>query len=155
MQSVIFPVIRFLHDLFTATWIGGMLTMVLVVLPALKMNPMIKEPRLAINAIQNRLKVVALTSMAGLALTGLLLGKREPQFAGLLSFGNRYATMLSIKHILMILMVLLAVLRLMLNKRNQSDPDPKREKTSALVLVVNAICGVVVLFLSASLSAMA
>ncbi len=152
MQSIVFPIIRFLHDLFTAVWIGGLILLPLVILPAIKKNPKIQEPKMVIRTIQNRLKVPAIISMVGLALTGLLLSRRTPGFSGLFDFSSQYTLLLSVKHILMMVMVLLALTRLTLNKKNEKQPGAVLEKASALVLVLNAISGVVVLFLSAYLS---
>ncbi len=151
MQSIVFPIIRFLHNLFTAVWIGGLILLPLVILPAIKKNPKIQEPKMVIRTIQNRLKVPAIISMIGLALTGLLLSRRTPGFSGLFDFSNQYMRLLSIKHILMIVMVILALTRLTLNKKNEKQPNPKLEKISMLVLVINAIFALAVLFLSAYL----
>lgn len=155
MQSIIFPIIRFMHDLFTATWVGGLIVLSFVVLPALKKNAAIKEPKIAIRAIQNRMKTPAIISMIGLAVTGMLLSKQSVTgFSRLFDFSQTHLVWLSIKHILMIVMVLLAVIRLTLNKKNESKKEGKLEKMSALVLFVNTFIGVVVLFLSAILSVM-
>lgn len=151
MQSIVFPIIRFLHNLFTAVWIGGLILLPTVILPAVKKNPKINEPKKVIRAIQNRLKVPAIISMAGLALTGLLLSRRAPGFAGLFNFSNQYMAMLSIKHILMFVMVVLALIRLTLNKKNEIQSSVKLEKTSGLVLMLNAVIAIAVLFLSAYL----
>jgi len=152
MQTIVFPIIRFLHDLFTAVWIGGLVLMALVILPALKKSPQVKEPRAAMLAIQSRLKTFAIISMVGLALTGMLLSNREPEFSALFSFGTKYNAVLSVKHLLMILMVALSMLRLWLNKKQDKNHQPKVEKYSAAVLFLNAFVGLVVLFLSAFIS---
>ena len=78
MQSILFPIIRFLHNLFAAVWIGGLILLPLVILPAIKKNPKIQEPKMVIRTIQNQLKVPAIISMIGLALTGLLLRWAKP-----------------------------------------------------------------------------
>jgi putative copper export protein len=153
MQTIVYPIIRFLHDLFTAIWIGGLVLMVLVIIPALHKNLKMKEAKTAINHIQNRLQVLAIISMIMLAITGILLSNRSPLFTGLFSFGSKYMTVLSIKHILMFVMVFLALLRLGLIKKNQKAANQKLEKVSVLVLILNAVSGVVVLFLSAFLAA--
>ncbi len=152
MPTIVPIIVRFLHDVFTATWIGGLILMVLVILPGLKKNPQVKEPKVAVRAVQKRLKVAAIVSMIGLALTGILLSNRSTGFEGLFNFSTPFGAVLSIKHVLMLVMVVLAVIRLVLNKKNESLNSARVEKSSMLVLVVNAICGLVVLFLSAYLS---
>lgn len=46
-------VVRFLHNLFTALWIGGLLMMTVVVLPGIRMNALVEEPWPIIESIQN------------------------------------------------------------------------------------------------------
>jgi len=141
-------VMRFLHNLFTALWIGGMLLMAAVILPGIRKNPKISEPLRVINGIQDRIKPFALVSMAGLALTGLLLGKSSKSFTSLMDFGTPYMTAVSIKHILIVVMVILAFVRLSINKRVKVEKKMELQKASAGILALNALLGVVVLFLS-------
>ena len=103
---------------------------------------------IVINGIQDRIRPFALVSMAGLALTGLLLGKSSKSFTGLMDFGTPYMTSLSIKHILLVVMVVLALVRLSINKRVKVEKKPELQKTSAAILALNALLSVVVLFLS-------
>jgi putative copper export protein len=141
-------VIRFLHNLFTALWIGGMLLMAVVILPGIRKNPRISEPMMVINGIQDRINPFALVSMAGLALTGSLLGKSSKSFTGLMDFGTPYMTALSVKHILIVVMVVLAFVRLYINKRIKVEKKMELQKASAGILAFNALLGVIVLFLS-------
>jgi putative copper export protein len=150
-QMIFMNIIRFLHNLFTAFWIGGMLLLAIVVLPGIRKNPKVSEPMMVINGIQDRLKPFALISMAGLALTGLLLGKSSKNFTGLMNFDTPYMTGLSLKHILIVLMVVLAIVRLSINKRIKTEKKPELQKTSFAILLLNAILGVVVLFLSSTI----
>ena len=148
-QLLLMNVMRFLHNLFTAFWIGGMLLMAAVVLPGIRKNPKIAEPMMVIHGIQDRLKAFALVSMAGLAFTGLLLGRSSKNFTGLLDFSSQYMTAVSVKHILIVVMVILALVRLSINKRIKIEKKMELQKTSAGILVLNSLLGIVVLFLSA------
>lgn len=139
---------RFLHNLFTALWIGGLLLTAFVILPGIRKNPKISEPMMVIDGIQDRIKPVAITSMAGLAITGLLLGKSSKNFTGLMDFGTGYMTALSVKHVLIVLMVILAFVRLSINKRIKLEKKMELQKVSAAILVLNSLLGIVVLFLS-------
>ena len=147
-QLLLMNVMRFLHTLFTALWIGGMLLMAAVVLPGIRKNPKIAEPMMVINGIQDRLKAFALVCMAGLAVTGLLLGRSSQNFTGLMDFGTGYMTALSVKHVLIVLMVILAFVRLSINKRIKLEKKMELQKVSAAILVLNSLLGIVVLFLS-------
>lgn len=149
-MPIVMNVMRFLHNLFTALWIGGLLTMVLAVLPGIRKNEKICGGKtwLIIEGIQARLQPIAWVSMAGLAITGILLGRSSKEFTGLFNFGTPYMTAISVKHILIILMVVLAFVRLSINKRIQAEQKPELQKASFGVLLLNAVLGVVVLFLS-------
>lgn len=149
-MPIVMNVMRFLHNLFTALWIGGLLTMVLAVLPGIRKNEKICGVKtwLIIEGIQARLRPIAWVSMAGLAITGILLGRSSKEFTGLFNFGTPYMTAISVKHILIILMVVLAFVRLSINKRIQAEQKPELQKASFGVLLLNAVLGVVVLFLS-------
>jgi len=103
---------------------------------------------MVIHGIQDRLKAFALVSMAGLAFTGLLLGRSSKNFTGLLDFSSQYMTAVSVKHILIVIMVILAFLRLSINKRIKIEMKMELQKASAAVLALNALLGIVVLFLS-------
>jgi len=78
----------------------------------------------------------------------LLLGRSSKNFTGLMDFGTTYMTALSIKHILIVVMVILAFVRLSINKRVKVEKKPQLQKASAGVLALNALLGIVVLFLS-------
>ena len=147
-QPIMMSVVRFLHNLFTAFWIGGILTLAIVILPGIRKHPKISEPMVVADVIQERLSVVVLVSMAGLAITGFLLGRSSKSFTGLFGFGTPYMTALSIKHGLMILMVVLAFVRRWLNKRIKTEATAALQKASGAVLILNALFGVAVLFLS-------
>lgn len=147
-QLLLMNVMRFLHNLFTALWIGGMLLMAVVILPGIRKNPKISEPLMVINGIQDRIKPFALVSMVGLALTGLFLGKSSKSFTSLMDFGTPYMTAVSVKHILIVVMVILAFVRLSINRRVKVEKKMELQKLSAGILALNALLGVVVLFLS-------
>mgnify|MGYP000848155882 CR=1 FL=1 len=147
-NPMIMNLVRFLHNLFTAVWMGGLFSMALVILPGLRGSLPMESAKLAMAALGKRLKPLALASMAGLAVTGLLLGRSSKNFTGLLSFASPYSTALSVKHILMGIMVVLAFIRLGMVKKLETQNDPKRMRASGMVVMVNAIIGAAVLFLS-------
>jgi putative copper export protein len=148
-KQVVLAIVTFLHDLFTAVWIGGMITLGLSVLPAarrtLKKGPQMKG---LMAAIQKRLSVLVYMSIVGLVLTGVLLSNRAPAFNGLFRFGNAYSTLLTLKHLVVVAMVGIALIRSLALGRQQGPSTPAQEKLSAGLLFVNVGLGVVVLLLS-------
>ncbi len=151
MNPQIENIMRFLHNLFTALWIGGMLSLLLVTIPGIRKNKQVTAPWPIIDGIQKRLNPIAIISMVGLGITGMLLSRASQDFTRLFDFSSSYMSALSIKHILIILMVIVAVLRLYVNKQVGQKKDPKTQKQSMLLLVLNSFMGVVVLFLSSVL----
>ena len=149
-KQIVFTAVTFLHDLFTAIWIGGLLTLGLSVLPAIRQSlgagPQTKQ---LMSAIQRRLSVAVYVSIVVLAVTGLLLGNRAPAYQGLFSFANPYSAVLSVKHVVVLAMVAIALLRSLALGRMGTLQAAKREKLSAALLFLNIALGVLVLLLSA------
>ena len=145
-QIIVFAFVTFLHDLFTAVWIGGLITLGLTVMPSVKKvlgkGPQTKK---LMDAIQKRHSVWVYVSLVGLVLTGLLQANRTPAFQGLFSFGNAYSTVLAVKHILVIAMIAIALYRSLALEKTSS---PSQEKLKATLMLLNIILGISILLLS-------
>lgn len=151
MTSPAIPIaVLFLHNLFTVVWVGGLIILGTVVLPVtsktLGRGAKTKE---LIDKIQNRLSIFVYISMVGLLGTGMLLANRARQFEGLFSFANGYSTVLAIKHIVVILMVVIALGRRIALKQRGDKLQPGRRKAGLGLLFANLVLGIVVLLLSA------
>lgn len=148
-KQAIFAIVVFLHDLFTAVWIGGLITLALTVLPSARQvlgkGPQMKK---LLNAIQQRLSLLIYVSIVGLIVTGVLQANRNPAFEGLFRFGNAYSTALSLKHVAVIAMVGVALFRSLVLGRRQGPLTPSQEKLSAGLLLLNMVLGIVVLLLT-------
>lgn len=145
----------FLHDFFTAVWIGGLLMLTLTTLPALKKtlghSP---ESEKVMDAIMKYHSRWVFVSIAGLLITGILLSRSSGDFSGLFNFGGGYNILLSIKHLLVFVMVGLSLIRTFGFRSLAKAPDMKKKKMSLLVMHLNGIVGVFVLLLSGLLSSM-
>ncbi len=148
-KQTVFALVTFLHDLFTAIWIGALFALLVAVLPGLRqalgMGPQLKK---TMDAIQRRLSVAVYISMAGLWVTGVLLARRASAFQGFLSFADPYSTYLSLKHILVIAMVVISLYRSIALVRRGGAPTPAQEKVKTGLLIVNLLFGIAVLLLS-------
>lgn len=141
--------VKFLHDLFTVTWIGGLLTLAFVVLPSIKKTMgMTPETKQVITAIKKRLNIVVWISIVGLLVTGILLSNSSPLFEGYLSISNEYSLLLTIKHVFIALMILVVVVRGQVLPRMSNLPPPKQEKLNKVLMMTNVIFGILVLLLS-------
>ena len=145
-QTIVFGLVTFLHDLFTAVWIGGLITLGLSVMPAIKKilgkGP---ETKKLMDTIQKRNSVLVYTSMIGLVLTGLLQANRTSAFLGLFSLGNTYSAVLAVKHILVMAMIVIALYRSLALSKVTTHAQ---EKLKAVLLILNIIFGVSILLLS-------
>jgi putative copper export protein len=146
-QQIVFALITFLHDLFTAAWIGSLLTLSLSVLPAARKTLGAQDAQRLLGAIQRRLSVIATVSIAGLAVTGLLMSRRAPGFTGLFTFGTPYAAALSLKHLAMAGMIAVTLARSVLLPRLR-QPQPDRARWSMGLLLANMSLGVFVLLIT-------
>ncbi len=147
MQVVLPVLVTFLHDLFTAIWIGGLIILGVTVLPAIKKQKQ-KSKELS-NNIQKRLNTIVLVSILGLWITGMLLANRSTAFTGLFNTSNTYSFAMAIKHSLVIIMTVLALTRTWLIVRTKKVTSPSTERRGAIILVCNIILGIAVLLLSA------
>jgi putative copper export protein len=151
---MIFGFVLFLHDLFTAIWIGGLIILALVIMPAVKNN---LEKNLATKqflvALQNRLRMFVITAIFGLWITGILLTRQQTIIAEPTGLNPVYSMLLTIKHILIALMLIFAILRSTVFRMKLGPAEPKKEKIGGILLFGNLIFGIIVLVLSGFLGA--
>jgi uncharacterized membrane protein len=140
---------------FTALWIGGLLTTAFTFMPVFKeAKEKIKGLGTLLVAYQKRLGTVALVSIIGLWITGLLLGKQSQAYSGFMSFTNTYNVLLSVKHLLIFVMIFVAIYRRFVLGKKIMSFDARQQKLYGMLLMLNTLLGVVVLFLSGISSAM-
>jgi putative copper resistance protein D len=155
-KLIVFTLVTFTHNLFTAIWIGGLISIGLASMPAVKevlgRGPQTKK---LMNTVQERQRWLVYISIAGLILTGLLMAQRAPAFEGLFAFSNLYTSLLTIKHILILIMIAIALWRSLVFGSRQKSANPSQEKWSARLLLTNIVLGVTVLLTSAVLTALA
>lgn len=153
-NSLIAPVlVVFLHDLFTAVWIGGLIAISLTMLPAarsiLGKGPQMKK---LMDEIMRRQSPLVYVAIAGLTLTGLLQARGASDFDGLLSFSNAYSSLLSAKHIFVLAMIAIAIVRSLILDRGSRGGEKRTQRLSHFLLYLNMVFGVVVVFLSSLLA---
>jgi uncharacterized membrane protein len=148
-QQLVFGLVTFLHDLFTVIWVGGLVSLGGIVLPTLlRLYGRGPETRRVMEAIQKRLSPWVYGSIVGLVVTGILLGQRNPAFEGMFSFSNAYSTTMAIKHLLVLAMIAIAVLRSRGLGAVGGLKTEKREKLKGALLYLNMALGILVLLLS-------
>ncbi len=150
MQNLIIPsVVRSLHNIFTSIWIGGMLVMVITFLPTIRKE--IKDVKLqgsVIDKVMIRHSKWVYLGIVFLAVTGMLMARFSGQTSGLFDFASTYGTILSIKHILVILITVIGLVRSVAFKNAASSKDKSKKKMSMALLMVNTFLGTIILVLS-------
>lgn len=149
VNLIILTLVRFLHNLFTVIWIGGMVALGIGILPATREVLGPPERLQLIEAIRTRLNKWVALSIIGLFLTGLLMSNSSPLFQGYLSVSNQYSSVLTIKHITTGAMVVITLLRNRMLSTLKPGKQARLQKITVIMLVVNILLGFVVLFLSA------
>ncbi|MHA1211254.1 MAG: hypothetical protein ACTSSH_02225 [Candidatus Heimdallarchaeota archaeon] len=152
----IFGIINAMHDLFTALWIGGLAFMVVILTPVVRKYFEEKSVQNDfLTKTQKRLKIIAYISMVGLTVTGILMSRQAltKHFDGPFSFTNDYSTLLSIKHILTILMVVIALTKSLILDRLKVK-SPALMKARMILIPINLLFGVAVLVLSGMTAAL-
>jgi uncharacterized membrane protein len=144
-------VVNFLHSLATVLWIGGMLFMKLVMLPAQEAIDPPQRGRL-MGVAATRFTTVAWTSAVILVVTGLL----KTPAGRLMDFGSRFGTALAVKHLLIVAMIVIGLVISLgvVPKLKSLAPAPGQPPSEALVRAqgrldllsaINTVLGLLVL----------
>jgi len=152
-------IISALHNLFTSLWIGGLAFMIAILIPVvMKFFEDKEQGEQFLGKVQTRLKIIAVISIVGLMVTGILMSRfasTQPYYDGPFSFGfNTYTTLMGIKHILMILMVAVAITKgaILDNLKKQTKA---LKKARVILIAVNLLLGIAVIVLSGMTSTIA
>jgi uncharacterized membrane protein len=100
----------FFHLVATVVWIGGLVTLVILVWPE---SRRILEDNPALNTLLNRLRKrffpLVNLSLAVLIVTGMIQMSGDPNYDGLMQFENEWSRVLLLKHIAILGMVVCGV----------------------------------------------
>lgn len=152
-----------LHMLATVTWLGGLATLAILVIP--NARKMLKADDYArfLEKMQSRLQQVGWFSLAVLTGTGMFQMSAHPSYEGFLAIENSWSVAILAKHAVVALMVVVsayntwgltpALRRLALmraaGKGLQGDAIKRLQKQEDLLLILNGGLSVVVLLLTA------
>ena len=93
-----------LHMLATVTWIGSLVAISMLVLPAAKGTLSPTDQLRFLTAMQKRLEPVAWFSMGLLVVTGLFQLSSNPHYDGFLSTSGQWSIAILVKHSLAVIM---------------------------------------------------
>ena len=126
-----------------------------VILPSTKkVLPKVPETKQFMKTVQHRMRILIYISILMLFLTGVLLARYSGLYLGLISLGNEYSMLTTIKHVLYASMIIVMLTRSQVLKKLNLNPK-KQERLSVLLLFLNIILATLVLFLSAMLAEVA
>ncbi|MHA1229931.1 MAG: CopD family protein [Candidatus Helarchaeota archaeon] len=153
-QELVYAIVRTIHDLFTAIWIGGMFALLFAVIPSIiKVFGKSKESKKLLKTIKNRLSLIVYIGFIALFITGMLMANQSGMVAGLFNISTTYGVILTTKHIIYFIMIIIAILRSRIVEKLKIKSETK-EKLNMILLVINVILAIVVVFLSGELSAL-
>jgi uncharacterized membrane protein len=153
-QFVLQGLAGFLHDLFTVVWVGGLVMIVLTLLPSMQdVFGNGSQTRDLMNVILQRHRKWVYISIVGLFITGVIQARVEPTFNGLLRFNSLYSTLTSIKHLFTFAMVGITLFRSLVIGKKLENAEPQLMKQGLQLIIVNACLGVGVLLLSGLMAA--
>ena len=108
-DNLILSLSFFLHLMATVAWIGGLITLAVVVQPIL--NRVVTDARQQarlLEALLNRFQPIANLSLVVLILTGMVQTFTNPLYKGFLNFNSAWAQAILFKHVAVLGMIILA-----------------------------------------------
>lgn len=149
-----------LHMLATVAWVGSLVAMSILILPASK-RTLKPVDQISFNtAVQKRLEPIAWFCMGLLLVTGLFQMSLSPHYNGFLSLSTQWSLAMLVKHSLAVIMavitaiqtweVLPAIQRILLQKGKAKEEELIRlNKRETLLLRTNLALAVLILLATA------
>jgi len=148
--------IYWLHFLAVVTWVGSLVAINLLVLPASSRTLSPVDQLRFIEALQKRLEPLAWFCMGLLTVTGLFQLSANPHYNGFLSLSTQWSLAILIKHGLAIIMVVvsavqtwevLPAIRRTLMKKGKAGPEElaRLQKREILLLRSNLLLAALIL----------
>ena len=148
--------IFWLHMLATVAWIGSLVAISILVLPAARKSLKPFEQLAFLEAMQKRLEPIAWFSMGLLAVTGLFQLSSSPHYDGFLSTSGQWSIAILVKHSLAAIMVVvsaiqtwevLPAIRRGLMRAEKADPEElaRLQRKETMLLRTNLVLAVLIL----------
>jgi uncharacterized membrane protein len=94
-----------LHLLATATWIGSLVSIYILIMPAAKRSLQPVDQLALVEAVQRRLEPVSWFSVSLLIVTGLFQMSVNPHYNGFLSTSGQWSLAILSKHVLVAILI--------------------------------------------------
>lgn len=153
--------VNFLHLFATVAWFGAMTTNAFILLPSVREA---LEPPAAgklMGAIMKRFRVLVYTSIGVLIVTGVGMARINNNSTGFMQSENLWSTILSIKHILTIIIVVLVIyafesLGRKVSRLAAKGPSPelaRLQKRQIMFSYIGLVLAIIILLLTGILTA--
>lgn len=109
--SWVMALIYWLHMLATVTWIGSIVAISVLFLPASAQALKLPDQLALIAALQKRLEPIAWFSMGLLVVTGLFQLSLSPHYDGFLALSTQWSMAILVKHSLAVIMVVVSAVQ--------------------------------------------
>jgi len=158
---ILASITNFLHLFATVAWFGAMTANAIILLPAIRNNLEATTASKLMGAVLNRFGVIVYTSIGVLVITGLEMTRINENSVGLMQFKNIWSTVSSIKHIIMIFLIILVIysfegLSKNVVKLSALGPSPKLanlQKRQRIFSYTGLVLVVIILLLTGILTA--
>jgi uncharacterized membrane protein len=152
MKELILATIYWLHLIATVIWIGGITFILFIALPSAK-QVLGSDAGKLVGEISKRFTPIANYSILFLIVTGIALTGLNKQFLGIGNFGNNWTLILTVKHVLVLGMIVVHFYRGLVLTPKIVRTESTAEKTSLQKLSLNLVrvnfcSGMLVLLLS-------
>lgn len=151
LRLVLLSVVNWLHLAATVTWLGAMVTNMLVLMPTARET--LEPPVMGrfLSSFMKRFRPLVYICIITLFVTGVVMMSLNRHYLGPLAFGNLWTQLLLVKHILIIIMVVMVVyafevLAPKVGRVAAAGPSPELAKLQKLQMRV-ATAGMVIALL--------
>ena len=149
-----------LHMLAVVTWIGSLVSISLLILPAATRTLRPSDQLVFIEAIQKRLEPIAWFSISLLVVTGLFQMSVNIHYNGFLSTSNQWSLAILVKHVLVVILIVvsathtwevLPAIRRVLMKKDKANPEELKtlQRREIFLLRTSLVLAVLILLATA------
>ena len=149
-----------LHMLAVVTWIGSLVSISLLILPAATRTLRPSDQLVFIEAIQKRLEPIAWFSISLLVVTGLFQMSVNIHYNGFLSTSNQWSLAILVKHVLVVILIVvsathtwevLPAIRRALMRKEKANPEELKtlQRREIFLLRTSLVLAVLILLATA------
>jgi uncharacterized membrane protein len=106
---LVLSIVNWLHLMATVTWIGGIATNILVILPSTR--EVLEQPLAGklMGSVMKRFRIIVYISIVVLVISGILMNLFNKSYLGVTQLGNLWTQVILVKHIFVVALIVLAV----------------------------------------------